>query len=113
MVYGGQISFCLYMVHELVHTSWNWAAKQFEIVLDEGATAAKWMVCGLLVAATLLSMLLFHAVEEPGRHWMRKMIGARPESAQVTPAEDPWRSNRWAPTSRTAGTIRTTWTTVS
>lgn len=89
MVYGGQISFCLYMVHELVHTSWNWAAKQFDIVLDEGATAAKWMVCGLLVAATLLSMLLFHAVEEPGRHWMRRMIGARPESAQVTPAEDP------------------------
>ncbi|CAJ1503745.1 acyltransferase family protein [[Mycobacterium] holstebronense] len=89
MVYGGQISFCLYMVHELVHTSWNWAAKQFEIVLDEGATAAKWMVCGLLVAATLLSMLLFHAVEEPGRHWMRKMIGARPESAQVKPTEDP------------------------
>lgn len=89
MVYGGQISFCLYMVHELVHTSWNWAAKQFEIVLDEGATAAKWMVCGLLVAATLLSMLLYHAVEEPGRHWMRRMIGARPESAQVTPTEDP------------------------
>ena len=89
LVYGGQISFCLYMVHELVHTSWNWAAKQFEIVLDEGATAAKWMVCGLLVAATLLSMLLFHADEEPGRHWMRKMIGARPESAQVTPTEDP------------------------
>ncbi|PQM52876.1 MULTISPECIES: acyltransferase [Mycolicibacter] len=89
MVYGGQISFCLYMVHELVHTSWNWAAKQFEIVLDGGATAAKWMVCGLLVAATLLSMLLYHAVEEPGRHWMRKMIGARPESAQVAPTEDP------------------------
>ncbi len=89
MVYGGQISFCLYMVHELVHTSWNWAAKQFEIVLEEGATAAKWTVCGLVVAATLLSMLLFHAVEEPGRHWMRKMIGARPDSAQVTPTEDP------------------------
>lgn len=89
MVYGGQISFCLYMVHELVHTSWNWAAVQFEVVLDEGATAAKWMVTGLLAAATLLSMLLFHAVEEPGRHWMRRMIGARAESAQVTPTEDP------------------------
>src|SRR5690625_209929 len=32
MVYGGQISFCLYMVHELVHTAWNWAARHFEIV---------------------------------------------------------------------------------
>lgn len=89
MVYGGQISFCLYMVHELVHTSWNWAALQFEIVLDEGATGAKWMVAGLLAAATLLSMLLFHTVEEPGRHWMRRMIGARAESAQVGPSEDP------------------------
>lgn len=89
MVYGGQISFCLYMVHELVHTAWNWAAIQFEIVLDEGATAASWMVCGLLAAATLLSVLLFHGVEEPGRRWMRKMIGARAESAQVTPSEDP------------------------
>ncbi|RRR48164.1 acyltransferase [Mycolicibacter terrae] len=89
MVYGGQISFCLYMVHELVHTAWNWAAIQFEIVLDEGATAAKWMVCGLLATATALSVLLFHGVEEPGRRWMRRMIGARPETAQVTPSEDP------------------------
>lgn len=23
MVFGGQISFCLYMVHELVHTAWG------------------------------------------------------------------------------------------
>jgi peptidoglycan/LPS O-acetylase OafA/YrhL len=76
------------MVHELVHTAWNWAAIQFEIMLDEGATAAKWMVCGLLAASTLLSVLLFHGVEEPGRRWMRRMIGARPETAQVRPAED-------------------------
>lgn len=89
MVYGGQISFCLYMVHELVHTSWNWAALQFEIGWDEGVPQAKWMVGGLLAAATLLSMLLFHTVEEPGRHWMRRMIGARADSAQVTPADDP------------------------
>ncbi|MDL1950525.1 hypothetical protein FBQ97_12020, partial [Acidobacteria bacterium ACD] len=73
MVYGGQISFALYMVHELVHTSWNWAAIQFEVVLNEGDTAAKWMVAGLLVVATVLSMLLFHGVEEPARRWMRKM----------------------------------------
>ncbi|MEB3050251.1 acyltransferase [Mycolicibacter sp. MYC123] len=89
MVYGGQISFALYMVHELVHTSWNWAAIQFEVVLNEGDTAAKWMVAGLLVVATVLSMLLFHGVEEPARRWMRKMIGARPATAQVMPTEDP------------------------
>ena len=89
MVYGGQISFCLYMVHELVHTSWNWAAIQFDVILHQGSSAARWMVCGVLAVATLLSVLLFHGVEEPARHWMRKMIGARPQSAQVGPVEDP------------------------
>ncbi|WP_046317985.1 acyltransferase [Mycobacterium sp. UM_Kg1] len=89
LVYGGQISFCLYMVHELVHTSWNWAVLQFDIVLGEGTSAAKWAVAAVLAAAMLLSVLLFHAVEEPGRHWMRKMIGARPEPAPAAPAEDP------------------------
>ncbi|MBS9532757.1 acyltransferase [Mycobacterium sp. M1] len=79
MVYGGQISFCLYMVHELVHTAWNWAAVQFEIMLDEGSTAAGWTVGGLLAGATVLSMALFHGVEEPARHWMRRMVGARPQ----------------------------------
>ena len=33
MVYGGYISFSLYMVHELVHTAWNWFTAQYEIVL--------------------------------------------------------------------------------
>ena len=40
MVYLGQISFALYMVHELVHTTWIWAAKQFEITLTGGAGEA-------------------------------------------------------------------------
>ena len=34
MVFGGQVSFCLYMVHELVHTSWIWAAEQFHLTLQ-------------------------------------------------------------------------------
>ncbi|KRQ24212.1 acyltransferase [Mycobacteroides sp. H001] len=73
MVYGGQISFGLYMVHELVHVSWTWATKQFELsLLDPGGG---WIVSGLLVIAVVLSMALYHWVEEPGRRWMRRMIG--------------------------------------
>src|SRR4051812_1605988 len=34
-VYLGQISFSLYMVHELVHTAWIWTAQQFELVLAD------------------------------------------------------------------------------
>ncbi|MUM24250.1 acyltransferase [Mycobacterium sp. CBMA271] len=73
MVYGGQISFGLYMVHELVHTGWIWAAKQFELSLKD--PGGGWMMIGLLALAVVLSMALYHWVEEPGRRWMRRMVG--------------------------------------
>ncbi|WP_134064408.1 acyltransferase family protein [Mycobacteroides salmoniphilum] len=73
MVYGGQISFGLYMVHELVHTAWIWAAKQFELSLTD--PGGGWIMLGLLALAVVLAMCLYHWVEEPGRRWMRSMIG--------------------------------------
>ncbi len=73
MVYGGQISFGLYMVHELVHTAWIWAAKQFELSLTD--PGGGWIMLGLLALAVVLAMGLYHWVEEPGRRWMRSMIG--------------------------------------
>jgi len=74
MVYLGHISFSLYMVHELVHTTWNWAAEQFEVRLlpDLGGKAT---VIGVLAVAVLGAALLYHAVEEPARQWMRSMMG--------------------------------------
>jgi peptidoglycan/LPS O-acetylase OafA/YrhL len=75
MVYGGEISFCLYMVHELVHTGWGWAVQQFELQLTDFPW--KWNVIGLLVIAVVVSILLYHLVEEPARRWMRRMVGTR------------------------------------
>src|SRR5699024_1042739 len=49
MVYGGQISFCLYMVHELVHTAWIWAAEQFQLTLE--GLGGKLTVVGLVAIA--------------------------------------------------------------
>lgn len=89
MVYGGQISFCLYMVHELVHTGWNWAVLQFEIALDDAAVPVGWMVFGLLWAAVVLSMLLYHGVEEPARRWMRSMVSSNARGPRSTPGSDP------------------------
>ena len=74
MVVGGQISFCLYMVHELVHTAWGWAAEQFRLSLQ--GTGGKLIVVGLLALCVGASVLLFHAVEEPARKWMRRMVDA-------------------------------------
>jgi peptidoglycan/LPS O-acetylase OafA/YrhL len=71
-IYGGQISFSLYMIHEPVHTVWNWAVQQYTIVMPK--STAKIVVVALIVAAIGLAMLLYHLVEEPARRWMRRMV---------------------------------------
>ena len=85
LVYGGEISFCLYMVHELVHTAWGWAVEQFELVPQDNPW--RWNVIGLLAIAVALSVLLYHFVEEPARRWMRRMVDLRPVQARVDPDE--------------------------
>jgi peptidoglycan/LPS O-acetylase OafA/YrhL len=75
MIFGGQVSFCLYMVHELVHTAWVWAAEQFQLTL--AGSWGKLLVAGLLAFAFGAAVLLFHFVEEPARRWMRNMMYAR------------------------------------
>jgi peptidoglycan/LPS O-acetylase OafA/YrhL len=75
LVYGGQISFSLYMVHELVHTLWNWVVQEF--ALDLPKAVQKFVVVGLIGAAVAGAMLLFHTVEEPARRWMRRMVDFR------------------------------------
>lgn len=72
LVYCGQISFGLYMVHEIVHLAWVWAAMQFGWTLS--GWLGKLVVLGLLAIAVGAAMLLFHVVEEPARHWMRGML---------------------------------------
>ena len=76
MVYGGQVSFGLYMGHELVHTAWLWIVAQYQISLEPSITT-KLIFVGLLVAAWSLAILLYHFVEEPARIWMRRMAGER------------------------------------
>jgi peptidoglycan/LPS O-acetylase OafA/YrhL len=76
MVYGGYISFSLYMVHEIVHTAWNWFTAQFEIVLTPSWSAKLTMV-GVFAVALLGAVLLYHFVEEPARIWMRRMVKTR------------------------------------
>lgn len=81
MVFGGQISFCLYMVHELVHSAWGWAVEQFELSLQDFPW--KWNVVGLLAIAVVAAVLLYHLVEEPARRWMRRMVDVRPVDPQT------------------------------
>ncbi|MCK0174177.1 acyltransferase [Mycolicibacterium sp. F2034L] len=82
MVYCGHISFGLYMIHEIVHTVWNWAVLQFEITLTPGP-AAKLVVGGLLAGSLLAAVALYHLVEEPARLWMRRMVDVRDTPANA------------------------------
>ncbi|MHC9296063.1 acyltransferase family protein [Mycobacterium sp. LTG2003] len=77
LVYGGQISFGLYMVHELVHTAWIWTVKQFELTLSPNLSG-KVTLLALFAISVVGAVLLYHLVEEPARRWMRRMVNIRP-----------------------------------
>ncbi|ODQ90472.1 acyltransferase family protein [Mycolicibacterium flavescens] len=83
VVYLGHISFSLYMVHELVHTSWDWMVEQFELSLTPDL-GGKLIMVALLGVALLGAVVLYHFVEEPARIWMRSMMSA---SSGSTPAK--------------------------
>ena len=83
IVYLGYISFSLYMVHELVHTTWNWMVMQFELQLGSDL-AGKAVVLSLIAVAFAGAVLLYHFVEEPARRWMRGMMSPPRDSRAGT-----------------------------
>lgn len=83
MVYLGHISFSLYMVHELVHTTWNWAATQFELRLTPDL-AGKATLIVLLAIALVGAILLYQFIEEPARKWMRSMMTSPARGGSAT-----------------------------
>ncbi|GAB7071070.1 acyltransferase family protein [Mycolicibacterium hodleri] len=89
MVYGGQVSFGLYMVHEIVHTAWLWIMAQYQIPMVP-SIGAKLIFAALILVSLLLGVLLFHFVEEPARMWMRRMVGERrpPVDLEHTPQSE-------------------------
>jgi peptidoglycan/LPS O-acetylase OafA/YrhL len=85
MRYGGRISFSLYMIHEPVHTVWDWVVRQYRIALP--MSGAKLAAAGLIAVAILAAMALYHLVEEPAQRWMRRMVqphGVHPPGPGVT-----------------------------
>jgi len=83
-VYGGQISFCLYMVHELAHTAWIWTAEQFQLTMV--GNDGKLLLAAVLAVTFVAAAVLYHVVEEPARLWMRRMVG---DGRPVVDAADP------------------------
>lgn len=86
IVYLGHVSFSLYMVHELVHTTWDWMVAQFGLRLSSDLTG-KLITVALLGTALTGAVMLYHFVEEPARKWMRSMMSAPTESRSDTPGK--------------------------
>ncbi len=84
VVYLGHISFSLYMVHELVHTTWNWMVMQFGLRLGSDL-AGKAVLLGLLAVAFTGAVVLYHFVEEPAPPMDARHDEPAPRLAARTP----------------------------
>ena len=74
LVYGGHISYSLYMVHALVQII---GFKTVERLTDypPGQLPAWWLIPAIIVTF-VAAAALYHFVEEPGRRWISS-LGAR------------------------------------
>jgi peptidoglycan/LPS O-acetylase OafA/YrhL len=78
VVYGGKISFSLYMSHHVVNT-WTWT------VWDKIGATGPVPVIVTFAAALLVAALVYHCIEVPANEWLRRRWPARTNRAEVTP----------------------------
>jgi peptidoglycan/LPS O-acetylase OafA/YrhL len=86
LVYAGQVSYCFYLVHEMVIVNTRaYVSGPPAVLLD-----------GLVAAAAAVA--LHHVVELPGQRWLRPgRPSERPESARWTPRVVGWRAQSPSP----------------
>ncbi|MGY1715126.1 acyltransferase family protein [Geodermatophilus sp. SYSU D01106] len=87
MVYGGRISYCVYLVHYVVldvALTVAWQAPEGRWVLSPGLALA---MPALVLLSVALAAVLYHLVEEPGRRLLMRAVPQR--RAAATPAASP------------------------
>jgi peptidoglycan/LPS O-acetylase OafA/YrhL len=68
LVYGGIISYSLYMTHALIETAYNFAAPKLPAM---GGTYGLFFSAGILATTLGCAALMYHLVEEPSNRWLR------------------------------------------
>ncbi|CCD40987.1 hypothetical protein BKIR_c84_3574 [Candidatus Paraburkholderia kirkii UZHbot1] len=77
LVYLGEISYSVYMTHDLV---FQWAARFLSDQFFGYAPGQLWHVmaqCSLILMVIALSDMLYRCVERPCREWARRRLATR------------------------------------
>jgi peptidoglycan/LPS O-acetylase OafA/YrhL len=76
MVYLGEISYSIYLIHIAAMVATRFVVNQMQPLF--GGRASGWDVLALYALIVLLcAAALFHLVEKPARHWLRQRIDRR------------------------------------
>lgn len=76
LVFAGEVSFALYMVHMPVLIAWKSLVSEVHGI-DSGFEVSIPELAGLVVAALMVAVAMHMLVERPGRHWVRRWLGRR------------------------------------
>lgn len=78
-VFGGQVSYSLYLVHGLVIATLLglWHHSRHDSTVQPVGAPLLLLVPVVLGVMFVLAWLLYRTVEEPGRRWIRRMVDAR------------------------------------
>ena len=74
LVYGGVISYSLYMTHGVVEIGFNFVAPQLPVFTGVAGVA---VATSILAITLLFAALMYHAVEAPANRALRKLAGPR------------------------------------
>ena len=74
MVYLGEISYSVYLVHALAIQTVDWGLRRAGIVLQPAPEIGWAFLAASIVLSLAGGALLFHVVEKPARHWLRARL---------------------------------------
>lgn len=87
LVFAGEASFALYIVHMPVLVAWKGLVSEFRGI-DSGFTVGLMDLGILMLAAMTVAVIMHLLVEKPGRRWVRNRFSARTARPALAPTED-------------------------
>lgn len=81
LVFAGEVSFALYIVHMPVLVAWKSLVSEVRGI-DSGFTVGIPELAGLVLAAALVAVAMHLLIERPGRRWIRRWLGPAPAASR-------------------------------